>query len=158
MTPIIIHKCDHKGRALWKYDGVVLEENDTTIKIEAFFKRDDYPTDYHVFRRGDRMVEWFYTDRWYNVFEMYDVDSQALKGWYCNITRPAYWNDDGIFADDLALDLMVYPNGDMRILDEDEFEALDLDQDTRELAQAGLRILIAHIEARADMFSKISVS
>ena len=58
-------------------------------RLEAFFDRDDMELGYTVFKRGDRFVETYYDDRWYNVFAVYDRDDGGLMGWYCNICRPA---------------------------------------------------------------------
>jgi predicted RNA-binding protein associated with RNAse of E/G family len=47
-----------------------------------------------------------------------------LKGWYCNITRPAHIDGDVITSEDLELDLYVSPDRTTVLrLDEDEFEA-----------------------------------
>ena len=40
-------------------------------------------------RRGDRFIETYYTDRWYNIFEIHAREDDRLKGWYCNIAKPA---------------------------------------------------------------------
>ena len=71
-------------------------------------------------------MEQFFSDRWYSIFEMHDVADDRLTGWYCNLSRPARFRDDGIEADDLALDLYVAPDGTVTLLDEDEFAALPL--------------------------------
>ena len=84
-----------------------------------------------TFRRGDVFVEWFYTNRWYNVFRVEDGQTSRLKGWYCNITRPAEIGNGYVSADDLALDVFVMPNGNIVLLDEEEFDALDLPSEER---------------------------
>jgi len=43
---------------------------------------------------------------------------------------------------DLALDLLVYPNGDYLILDEEEFQQLGLNDGERENAERALEALI----------------
>jgi protein associated with RNAse G/E len=92
-----------------------------------------------VLRRGDRFLETFYTDRWYNIFEIHDRDDDRLKGWYCNIGFPAVIEaDDRISYIDLALDLWVTPDGRQSVLDEDEFSALAIDVETRSKALAVL--------------------
>lgn len=156
MRKIVVHKLDHQGQAVWQYEGDVLDRSASHIRLEAYFNRDDVVLDYHSFRRGDLMIEWFYTDRWYNVFEMYDVESGQLKGWYCNITRPARFEDEALYSEDLALDLMVYPDGRYLVLDEDDFEALPLDDSTYQQAQAALQSLIAQVAGRQEMFAKIT--
>src|SRR5690606_19395595 len=88
MMEITIVKNNHRGDEVWRYHGMVLARGQTWIKLEAYFDRPDRVTPYHIFRQGDRFVEWFYSDRWYSIFEMHDVDDDHLTGWYCNISRP----------------------------------------------------------------------
>jgi len=72
-------------------------------------------------------VEVYYTDRFYNIFEIHDRDDRYLKGWYCNVGPPAVMEaDNRLSYVDLALDLWVVPDGVQTELDEDEFAALDL--------------------------------
>lgn len=132
---ITIIKNDHTGREVWRYDGRVLARGAGWVQLEARFNRPDgqtdYHTDYHTYREGDRFVEWFYADRWYSIFEMHDVDDDRIVGWYCNFSRPARFDADTVRADDLALDLFVTPDGALRVLDEEEFAVLPLDEATR---------------------------
>jgi len=126
-----IIKNDHKGRELWRYPAEVLTQTDNEIRIEAYFNRDDHDAGFVEFKRNDRFVETFYNDRWYNVFAIYDRDDQRLKGWYCNITRPAVWNEVELAADDIALDVWVTavngkPSGEPLVLDQEEFVELGL--------------------------------
>src|SRR5690349_13550539 len=103
--PVLVIKNNHLGKEMLRYDGVILKRNDSGILLEAIFDRDDLDLGYTVFRRGDRFVEWFYSDRWYNIFEIHNAEDDQIKGWYCNFTRPAKFGDTRIEADDLALDL-----------------------------------------------------
>lgn len=93
---------------------------------------------YATFKRGDRFVEYFYTDRWYNVFTIYDRDDGAHKGWYCNICRPAQISKTAVRCDDLALDVWVDSDGRIVLLDEEEFAALDLSAPERELSHKAI--------------------
>jgi protein associated with RNAse G/E len=136
--PITVIKNDHTGQEVWRYEGRVLERTANRVMLEALFNRDEVDLDYAVFRRGDRFVEYFYSDRWYNVFAVHDATDDHLKGWYCNIARPAELGETVIRQDDLALDLFVYPDRRMIVLDRDEFEALDLNDPTRSAALKAL--------------------
>ena len=139
---ITILKLDHHGREVWRYPGRVLARDAHTIRLEGFYNRDDATVGYAVFKRGDRLVETFYSDRWYNVFAVYNRDDGALKGWYCNVTRPATITDVLVSSDDLALDVWVSPDGAVTILDEDEFEALALNDGERKAARGALAQII----------------
>ncbi len=122
------------AKSVVEYSGTVITRGATWVCVKAPFEHSDKDAGYVVFRRGDTFVEWHYSDRWYNVFELHDVDDDHLKGWYCNITRPAIITDDLIRADDLALDVFVSPARDILVLDEDEFAALDLSPEERQAA------------------------
>jgi len=152
VTPITVIKNDYTGREVWRYEGRVLARSARCIQFEACFNRDTRVTAYHTFRRGDRFVEWYYSDRWYNIFQMHDVDDDHLTGWYCNVTRPAVFTEDTIRADDLALDVMVQPDGRVSVLDEDEFAALPLDEATRAQARRALDELLRRVETRQPPF------
>ncbi len=134
MTPIRIYKLDATGKEVLYYDGHVLERGDTWVYIEATFQPRTVDLGYVLFKQGDVFYETFYSDRWYNVFKITDRDTGALKGWYCNITRPAIIRNDSVRSEDLALDVFVMPQGDVLVLDEDEFEELNLgDYERREV-------------------------
>jgi protein associated with RNAse G/E len=125
----------------WQYDSEVLRRDETSITVEAFFNRDDMPFQEIVLKRNDRFVETFYTDKWFNIFEIYDRDDGRLKGWYCNITKPAVIEDGSVAYVDLALDLWVSTNGTQTILDEDELEELKLGEELKKNVYAGMHEL-----------------
>lgn len=154
-TDITIHKHDHSGREVWHYTGRVLARGETWVQLEAYFNRDDNDAGYVVFCRNDRFVEWFYSDRWYNIFEIHDVADDAIKGWYCNITRPARLLPTDIHNEDLALDVWVNLDGSILLLDEDEFNALPLDSATRQHALDGVAALRRLVEQREKPFDPI---
>ena len=54
------------------------------------------------------------------------------------MTRPVEICGDYIAYDDLALDLLVFPDGRQLVLDEDEFESLKLSAADGQNARAGL--------------------
>ena len=152
---VTVVKLDYRGEEEWRYQGAVLEHSGSNIILEANYdKRDD---DLHgiPLRRGDRFVETHYSDRWYNVFTIYDVESGVLKGWYCNITRPARIDGDQVVAEDLTLDLIVRPDGSSIVLDELEFEAQELTSQDRASARSALRELQALAAGMEGPFRKL---
>jgi predicted RNA-binding protein associated with RNAse of E/G family len=86
-----------------------------------------------------------------NIFEIRASDG-LLKGWYCNVTRPARITRDEIAAEDLALDLWVEPDGTVQVLDEDEFARLELPPEEREAAREALGQLGAMVTRGAPPF------
>lgn len=153
-TLITVIKNDHTGQEVWRYNGRVLARDPSWVKLEARFNRPDHVTPYHTFRQGDRFVEWYYSDRWYNIFEMHDADDDHFTGWYCNITRPAEITPTTVTADDLALDVFIAPDGAITVLDEDEFADLPLDESTRQQARRALDDLRRRAHTRAAPFDR----
>jgi hypothetical protein len=143
---ITVYKLDYAGREVWQYPARLLAREADSIRLEAFFNRDDMALGYATFRRGDRFIETFYDDRWYNVFAVYDREDGTLKGWYCNVSRPAQISPTAVRCDDLALDVWAAPNAAPLVLDEDEFAALPLNDDDRRQALAALQTLLAEAQ------------
>ena len=150
MRAYTVSKRDAYGVEQLSYQGVLVTRGENFVCIDAVFALPDRDLGYIQLRRGDRFREWFYADRWYNIFRVNDADTLALKGWYCNITRPAHIGTGHVAADDLALDVFVYPDGRTLLLDEDEFLALDLPaHEERKAWQAVESIKRASFEAPA---------
>jgi predicted RNA-binding protein associated with RNAse of E/G family len=153
---ITLIKRNYRGEQKVVYTGEVEARGATWVRVRALFRNPDKDAGYVVFRRNDTFIEWHYSDRWYNVFELHDVDDGHLKGWYCNIARPAVITDDTIVADDLALDVFVSPDGSILLDDEDEFAALDISAEERQQALATVETLRGMVARREDMFAAIS--
>jgi predicted RNA-binding protein associated with RNAse of E/G family len=134
---VTIRKLDHAGRQVTAYPGQVLWRDDRAIALCTRWDRPPLDLGFVVLEPGGRWTEYFYADRWYNIFEIRASDGR-LRGWYCNITRPARIGADEVAAEDLALDLWVAPDGEMQVLDEDEFAALPLSPAEREAARQAL--------------------
>jgi protein associated with RNAse G/E len=138
---IKVQKKNPSGEVTYEYEGTLLSRDEHIIVLEALFDRADMPFMEVVFKTGDRFVEYYYTDRWYNIFAVHDRDDGKLKGWYCNIGQPAVSEDGIVSYIDLALDLWVSTSGQQSVLDKDEFEALNLEEELRVGALRGLEEL-----------------
>jgi len=141
MTDVVVLKKNIKGEETWRYEGKVLMSRPDAALIEASFNRADLPFHGITFREGDRFLEAYFTHQWFNIFEIHDCDDDHLKGWYCNVTFPSEIKEHEIGWRDLALDLLVYPDGRQLVLDEDEFAALSIDERTRQMARLALEKL-----------------
>jgi uncharacterized protein len=156
MTDLLtVKKLNLQQELIMAYDGTVLERTGDTLVLEARFNRETLDLGYAVLEHHDRFIEHFYTDRWYNIFEIHSVHDDHLKGWYCNIARPAVFGSDALEQIDLALDVWINPDGSYHLLDRDEFDALDLDRTTRLRAQQAVGELIYLLYHRAAPFTSI---
>ena len=138
---ITVQKKNPAGQITYEYEGVLLSRDERSITLEASFDRADMPFMDVVFKTGDRFVEYYYTDRWYNIFAIHDREDGKVKGWYCNIGEPAVFEDGIVSYVDLALDLWVSVDGKQTVLDEDEFEKLGLNEELRSSALRALNEL-----------------
>jgi uncharacterized protein len=136
--PITVIKRNPQGLETWRYHGNVQERGENYIVLEAYFDREDREFHGMPLCRGDRFLETYYTDRWYNIFEIHSRDDDALRGWYCNIGKPAVIDGETLSYIDLALDLLVFPDGHQLVLDEDEFLGLKISAQDRKQALATL--------------------
>jgi protein associated with RNAse G/E len=155
---VTVYKLDPNGKLVTSYPGRIIHRHPTSVVLEARWKRDRLELPYVTLEPDDRFVEFYFTDRWYNIFEIHAALDDGLKGWYCNISRPAELAGAILSAVDLALDLFVYPDGRTLTLDEDEFEALGLEHNDPAAWRHALDAvteLRAMIAARHPPFEKI---
>jgi len=141
MSIITVIKQNARGVETWRYEGKELLRDKNIVMVEALFNRDDTILLEIVIKRHDRFLEAFFTDRWYNIFEIRDRDDNSLKGWYCDICKPAIITEHQISYADLALDLWVFPDGRKIVFDEDQFNQLDLSETVRNMALESLQDL-----------------
>jgi uncharacterized protein len=139
-------KLDAQGRETWRYQGTLLEQQPGRLVLEAFFDRPDREFFGIWLRKGDRFIETYFTDRWYNIFEIHAVEDDRLRGWYCNIATPVQVDGDTLSYIDLALDLLVYPDRRQLILDEDEFTNLEISDQQRQQALTALQDLQSYFK------------
>jgi uncharacterized protein len=156
VTDFTVIKRDFLGKQELSYTGTVRQRGENFVCIDAVFTFSDRDLGYVHLRKGDLFTEWFYRDRWYNIFRIQDVHNQQLKGWYCNITRPAEIEPHHVAADDLALDIFVSPDGQTILLDEGEFAELDLSQADIEAAWDAVSNIKQLVDARKAPFDEVS--
>ncbi len=149
--PLVVQKLMYDGSASYRWEGHQLERHPDWLLFSAVFTHDYRDLGYVVFERGDVFYEYYYFERWYNVFQIYSAAGQ-LKGWYCNVTAPARVSDGVLTFVDLALDLFVYPDGRFLVLDQEEFDELaagTYGRDDVEAAKGALVELIDLVRANA---------
>lgn len=152
---ITVVKLNTRGEIKIRYQGEVIERISHGLIIQAYWSLPTKNLGYCSFEPGDRFIEYYYTKRWYNIFDVASAQG-VRKGWYCNIAEPAIFFDDSIEQVDLLLDVWVSPAGEILILDEDEFAAdATLSTEQRKGAKLGLQELLGMIAERHEAFSTL---
>ncbi len=153
---ITVIKQNPRGEAKIQYQGEVIERFSQSVVLRASWTLPVRDLDYAVFEPGDIFTEYYYTDRWFNIFDITSADG-LHKGWYCNVAEPARIYEDHIEQIDLLLDVWVNSKGESRILDEDEFAAdTTLSNEQRRGAQRGLQAILHMLAERHEVFSSIA--
>ncbi|MEU9645886.1 DUF402 domain-containing protein [Streptomyces sp. NPDC048188] len=143
------------GRTKIRYAATLLHDDGTRLAVRAPWAGDGVRDFGFVrFEAGDVFTEYFWRDRWYAVKEVRTA-AGVLKGWYCDITRPAVLTGTELVVEDLDLDLWRSADGtDVRRLDEDEFAGSGLaDRDPGAAAAAVAALDELERLARGDGFA-----
>ena len=74
-----------------------------------------------VIRRGTISYEYYWLDRWYNVFRFHEPDGE-FRNYYCNINMPPIFDGRTLDYVDLDLDIFVGRDRQSKILDSEDFE------------------------------------
>ncbi|MEV5202330.1 DUF402 domain-containing protein [Streptomyces sp. NPDC053720] len=130
------------GRTKIRYPADVIRDDGVRVTVRAPWAAPGVRDFGFVrFEPGDVFTEHYWRDRWFAVKEV-RTGAGGLKGWYCDITRPAVLRDGELLVEDLDLDLWVSADGSSVLrLDEDEFEESGLAGRDPAAAGAALRAL-----------------
>ena len=104
---------------------------------------------------GTISIEYYWLDRWYNVFRFGDPDGD-IQNFYCNVTMPPSFDGRILSYVDLDIDVLVKPDFSYRVLDLEDFEenasGYGYSAEVTEKAHAALAELITLIETRSFPF------
>ena len=138
---VTVTKLTYGSESSYSYAGQVAYTDEDTIVVRCPWPLPK-TVDLGPFKivPGDIFIEVYPRHEWFNIFCIYDAIG-LLKGWYANVTLPVEISATEVRWRDLALDLMVLPNGEQTVLDEDEFAKLSLPDDMRKRAEEALQTL-----------------
>ncbi len=151
LTPgdrVTVIKLAPDGAEVARYPGAVVARvrSESWVVIQATWTNRTIELDGLTFCPGDNLLEWFSPERHFNAFAVH-APSGPLKGWYANVTYPA-WLDVNekppcLFWQDVYVDLVGLPDGTFTIRDEDELRGSRLEQCDPDLYY---RVLLARDE------------
>lgn len=159
MTPSInqsvpeinVRACKYDGHVHRSWVGRLRERRGSLIVLDAEFAEEVRHPLLGRIAPGTRSTEYYWTDRWYNVFRFAETTG-ALRNYYCNINAPAVFDDHVLSFVDLDIDVLVAPDFSYSVLDREEFavNALRFKYPAEVCRQAQLALdeLIALVETR----------
>ncbi len=142
-------KYDQSIRRSWNCR--LVERRDPLLMFVGEFETDVDHADLGFIRRGTVSYEYYWLDRWYNVFRFHEPDS-SFRNFYCNINMPPKFAQNVLNYVDLDIDVVVHADFSYKILDIEEFDANALKfaypEDVVLRAQLTLKEIIQSIEER----------
>lgn len=135
---------DGQLKKSWKCRKI--DSEGSTLILLGEFSEDVHHKELGLVRAGTLSYEYFFPDRWYNVFR-FEEPSGTLRNWYCNITMPPEISGHTVEYVDLDIDVLIWPDRSIKILDVEEYEENArkhaLSQDAREQVSSALTELLA---------------
>ncbi len=112
-------KLDGKIHRSWK--AKLVERNDSLFVFVGEFEKEVKHPNLGVIRRGTVSYEYYWLNRWYNIFRFHEPGG-ALRNFYCNINMPPKFENGVLDYIDLDIDILVWQDFKYEILDAGEFE------------------------------------
>jgi len=112
-------KYDGSIRRSWKCE--LVDRSDSLLIFVGEFESDvDHPDLGHI-RKGTISYEYYWLDRWYNIFRFHEPSGE-LRYFYCNVNMPPKFADDVLDYVDLDIDVLVRPDFSYVVLDRQDYE------------------------------------
>lgn len=151
---ITVVKLDTQHQVKLCYQAEIIERRTHGMILSSVWTLPARDLGCTYFEPGDRLKEYYYTDRWFNIQEVVSVQGKR-KGWYCDIAEPVVIENNRLSFVDLELDVWVSAEGKPYLLDENEFETSSLSQAQRLAARQGVQALLRMLETREDAFANL---
>lgn len=155
---VTVRVLKYNGTEHRRWNARIARCDDSVVILDAEFEYDVKHEVLGEIPRGTRTAEYYWFDRWYNIFQFLKNDG-STRFWYCNINTPPTLENGVLTYIDLDVDVMVHPDFTYQVLDIEEFEQNALvfgvpDEVRREVRRA-LGEVTSLIEARQFPFTEI---
>ena len=118
---ITVRVLKYDGTEHRRWDATLAERRESLIVLDAEFAEE---VQHHLLGnilRGTRTIEYYWLDRWYNIFRFLETDG-STKLFYCNLSMPPAIDNGILSYIDLDIDILVRPDCSFQVLDLEEFE------------------------------------
>jgi protein associated with RNAse G/E len=154
---IVVSVLKYDGREHRRWPAQIAKDSGSLLVLNAVFDEEIEHELLGTISSGTNSTEYYWLDRWYNVFRFSD-SNQMLQNFYCNINQPPSFDGRVLSYIDLDIDVLVAPDFTYRILDVDDFEEnarrYAYPDEVQANAHAALAELISLIEKRAFPFNE----
>lgn len=153
---VTINSRKFDGRIHRSWTAKLLEKKDSLLCFVGEFDHEIKHSHLGVIKRGTLSYEFYWLNRWYNVFR-FDEPDGGLRNFYCNLSMPPIFKNDVLDYVDLDVDVLIWQDFSYQILDLEEFEEnsakFNYPKKVHDKADKSLIRLIKMIEKRSFPFS-----
>jgi uncharacterized protein len=119
MISIYSRKFDGKIHRSWKAE--LVEKKNNLLLFVGIFENEVRHSKLGVIRRGTVSYEYYWLDRWFSIFRFHEPEGD-LRNYYCNVNMPPKFENDCLDYIDLDVDILLWKDFSLEILDLEEFE------------------------------------
>ena len=119
LIQINARKFDNKIHRSWKCKFI--EQKDSLLLFVGEFDKEITHNDLGIIRRGTVSYEYYWLDRFYNIFRFHEPEG-GLRNFYCNVNMPPTFANGVLDYIDLDIDVLVWNDFSFKILDMEDFE------------------------------------
>jgi protein associated with RNAse G/E len=154
---IVVSVRKYDGHEHRRWPARIAKCEGSLLVLDAVFDEDIEHDLLGTISLGTVSTEYYWLDRWYNVFRFSDPAGQ-LKKFYCNINQPPHFDGRLLSYIDLDIDVLVEPDLTYKILDMDDFEenakSFSYPEEVQVKARHALAELIDLIESKSFPFNE----
>ena len=154
---IISYKHDGSLHRVWKNVDKIFEDKEILILINN--EVDVIDGDGRKWKTREPAVCYFFKKYWFNVICMIRKDNIY---YYCNLSSPYVIDKEGIKYIDYDLDIKVFPDGELKELDRDEYDFninyLHYSDNIKKIIANNMKILVKRIKDHDEPFNSECVN
>jgi uncharacterized protein len=155
-TNITVRVLKYDGAEYRRWHANLKSRDGALIVLDAEFDSEVTHESLGIIPKGTRTIEYYWLNRWYNIFQFLKDDG-STRLFYCNVNTPPAMKDNILTYVDLDIDLLIGPDFSYQVLDLEEFEAnaelYEYSDQTRRNAQVAVKELKQMIEGRQFPFA-----
>lgn len=151
---IYIQSFKHDGslHRTWSLGFVIESNNERTVVVTN--KTWVTEADGRKWYTREPAICFFYPDRWFNILCMM---RKTGVYYYCNLASPAIYDGEALKHIDYDLDVKVFPDGKVVLLDEDEYDEhsreMNYPETIKNIIEDELQLLLDWIEQKSTPFN-----
>jgi protein associated with RNAse G/E len=158
---ITVRACKYDGSEHRRWPATVVKQEGSLLVLDAAFAEEVNHDLLGTIVSGTRSIEYYWLDRWYNVFR-FSQPNGDLRSYYCNVNIPPEFDGQTLSYVDLDIDILVEPDLTYRVVDLKDFELnaerYDYSAEVQTNASRALIEVIDLIETRTFPFTDSEIS